>query len=105
MPMGDGSLFLPIKALIRKQIGKEAGDFIRVVLYFDNDPLEIPEEILMCLKEEPQAYKIFMSFTESQQKGYIDWIMTAKREQTKADRIAKTIQRTLQGLDLWDQVK
>lgn len=103
MPMGGGRLFLPIKTEIRKKIGKEAGDHVKIVLYADHDPLEIPEELLMCLKEEPRAYRIFLSFTESEQKGYIDWIYSAKREQTKADRIAKTIERTLQGLNLWER--
>jgi len=103
MPMKGGRLFLPIKSDIRKKIGKEAGDFVKVVLYADSDPLEIPEELLVCLKEEPQAYKIFLSFTESEQKGYIDWIYSAKREETKADRITKTINRTLQGLNLWEK--
>lgn len=103
MPMKTGTLFLPIKADIRKKIGKEAGDFIKVVLYADNEPVEIPEELLLCLKEEPLAHKIFLSFTQSEQKGYIDWIYSAKREQTKADRIVLTINRTLKGLNLWEK--
>lgn len=103
MPMKEGTLFLPVKTEIRKKIGKEAGEYVKVVLYADHDPLEIPGELLMCLKEEPRAHKIFLSFSESEQKGYIDWVYSAKREETKADRIAKTIERTLQGLNLWEK--
>ena len=32
MPMGNGQLFLPVKAAIRKKIGKETGDWVQVVL-------------------------------------------------------------------------
>ena len=32
MPMGNGKLFLPVKAAIRKKIGKNAGDFVRIKL-------------------------------------------------------------------------
>ncbi len=49
IPMGTGKLFLPVKSEIRKKINKQAGDWVHVILYADNDPLEIPDELL---KEE-----------------------------------------------------
>lgn len=42
MPMEKGQLFLPVRAEIRKKIHKNAGDTVHIVLYPDNDPLEIP---------------------------------------------------------------
>ncbi|MEO1053604.1 MAG: DUF1905 domain-containing protein [Bacteroidota bacterium] len=30
MPMGNGTLFQPVKAAIRKKIGKEAGDHVQI---------------------------------------------------------------------------
>ncbi len=44
MPFYKGSqqLFLSVKADIRKKIKKEAGDTVRVVLYLDYEPLELP---------------------------------------------------------------
>ena len=91
MPMGNGRLFLPVKAAIRKKIGKQEGDWIHVVLYADNSPTEIPEEFLDCLKEEPIAHKEFLMLTDGQQKEYIDWIYSAKTDDTKVKRIAETI--------------
>ncbi len=41
--MGDGKMFLPVKAEIRKKIKKEAGDWVHVLLYTDNEPLEVPQ--------------------------------------------------------------
>lgn len=67
MPMGNGLLFLPVKAEIRKKIKKQTGDKVHVILFADNDPLEIPEELLVCLQDEPAAYSFFQSFTESEQ--------------------------------------
>ncbi len=37
MPMGNGKLFLPVKAEIRKKIGKNAGDYVDVILFADNE--------------------------------------------------------------------
>src|SRR5688572_32294459 len=82
MPMGNGKLFLPVKAGIRKKIGKEEGDYVHVILYPDTEPLEVPEEMLLCLKDEPAAFKFFNSISESEQKFYIQWIYSAKKEET-----------------------
>ncbi len=88
MPMGNGKLFLPIRAEIRKKINKQAGDLVKIVLYLDNDPIEIPEEILFCLNDDPIAKSKFFKLTESAQKVYIDWINSAKKVETKISRIS-----------------
>lgn len=102
MPMGNGSLFLPVKAEIRKKIRKKEGDNVHVILYLDNEPLEIPEEMLLCLKDEPVALKFFNTLSESEQKLYIQWIYSAKKEDTKVDRLVKTINRLVKGLKLYN---
>jgi uncharacterized protein YdeI (YjbR/CyaY-like superfamily) len=91
MPMGNGQLFLPEKAEIRKKIGKTEGDWVIVVLYADNSPREIPEELLVCLIDDPIAHQTFLSLPDSDQRAYIDWIYSAKKEDTKIERIARTI--------------
>lgn len=105
MPMGNGHLFLPVKAEIRKKIQKKEGDMVHVILYPDNEPLEIPEEMLLCIQEEPKALTFFNSLSESERKFYIQWIYSAKKEETKVDRLAKTINRLLLGLKMYDKEK
>ena len=91
MPMGNGKLFLPVKAGIRKKIGKAEGDYVHVILYPDDLPVEIPDELRLCFLDEPKAYKIFLTYTDGEKKAFIDWIYSAKKEETKIERIAKTI--------------
>jgi hypothetical protein len=105
MPMGNGKLFLPLKASVRKKIGKSAGDTVHVILYADNSSLIIPDELMVCLLDAPTAHQFFQSLTESNQKYYIDWIGEAKRLETKVERIAKTIERLENGLKLHDSLK
>lgn len=93
MPMGTGHLFLPVKASIRKIIKKEAGDWVNVVLYLDDSNIEIPKEIIECLKDEPKALKRFLQSSFSEQKYFIDWIYGAQKEETKIDRITTMINR------------
>lgn len=91
MPMKSGQRFLPVKAEIRKKISKQAGDYVQVKLYLDKTPFKIPQELIECLELEPGAYETFLSYSQGEQKLFIDWIYSAKREETKADRIAKTL--------------
>jgi len=97
MPMGNGKLFLPVKAEIRKKIKKEEGDWVHVILYPDNEPLEVPDEMLLCLKDEPKALKFFRSLSEGEQKYYVQWVYSAKTEKTKVDRMAKAIDKLLRS--------
>lgn len=102
MPMGNGYLFLPVKAEIRKKIKKKEGDYVHVILYPDNEPLEIPEEMILCLREEPQALIFFNSLNESEKKYYIQWVYSAKKEETKITRLAKTIDKLLKKEKLYE---
>lgn len=97
MPMGNGHLFLPVKAAIRKKIGKQAGDWVHVVLYKDDSEMEIPEALLLCLQDEPQTYQTFLSFTDGQRKEFIDWIAAAKTDATKVERLAETLRKVSLG--------
>lgn len=97
MPMGNGNLFLPVKADIRKKIKKQEGDKVHVILYPDNDPLIIPDEMLLCLDDEPAAQRFFNSLSESEKKYYVNWIYGAKQFETKVRRMTKAMERLANG--------
>lgn len=97
MPMGNGNLFLPVKAAVRKVIKKEAGDTVRIVLYQETRPLGVPEEWIACMQLQPPAYERFLGLTQSAQKQLIDWIYDAKTEETKFKRMAEGIERLVQN--------
>ena len=103
MPMGNGQMFLPVKAEIRKIINKKAGDYVHIILYADDSLKEIPEEIIECFKNEPSSsYEIFISFTETEQKDYLNWIYDAKSDEAKIERIIKMMDRLKKKLTLYD---
>lgn len=98
-PMGDGSLFLPVKAEIRKKINKKEGDYVHIILFADNLPPEIPEELKLCLMDEPMAYETFLNYSNGEQKTIIEWIYSAKTDITKVERIAKTIDKIIKVIN------
>lgn len=102
-PMGNGSLFLPVKTEIRKKINKQEGDFVHIVLFADNFPTKIPDELKLCLIDEPNVYETFLTYTNGEQKTIIEWIYSAKTDTTKVNRIAKTINKIVTGNKLTDK--
>lgn len=97
MPMGDGHLFFAVNANIRKVIQKEAGDMAKLTLYLQILPYSVPEELLECFRLEEGLEKLFCARSESEQKRIVDWIYSAKTEQTKDRRIVVTMERLLKG--------
>ncbi len=92
MPMGNGQLFLPVKAAIRKAIGKEAGEWVHIVLFPDNLPVKLPQELIDCFElENKELTVLFSRLTSNQQQELISWIYEAKKEETKAKRILKVM--------------
>jgi len=98
MPMGKGKLFLPVKAEIRKAIKKKEGDYVHVILYPDKDPLKVPEEMMLCLQDEPEALAFFNALSESERRYYVNYIYAARKIDTRVDRMTKTINKLLRGL-------
>lgn len=97
MPMGNGQLFLPVKAPIRKKIKKEAGDWVKIVLYEDNGPTELPEEFVACLKDDADAWNHFQRLSNQERKKYVDWIYAVKTEDLKVERMAEAINKIVKG--------
>ena len=95
MPMGNGSLFFPVKAEIRKKIGKQEGDWVHVILYSQDLPPVQFEDFRICLADEPTALNKFNSLHKSEQKKITDWIYSVKNDQLRVERIAQSIENLL----------
>ncbi len=90
MPMGNGHLFLPVKAAIRKKIKKEAGDYVDIYLFEDERPEGIPEELEACFENEPKIFRDRFDAMPDTIKGkYLDRIFDARSEEEKTEEILK----------------
>lgn len=103
--MKTGNMFMPIKAEIRRKIKKEEGDWVHIILYYDDSPLVIPEEFLVCLMESPKAQTFFDAMSESSKKHYIDWVYESKSLETRVNRIAKAMEKLEKGLKLYQPIE
>lgn len=97
MPLGNGRLFLPVKAAWRKLLRKKAGDEVKIVLFADDRPTEVPSDFLLCLSDEPAAMSAFESLTETGKLALVAEIYHLKSEEKRVDRMATVIQRLGNG--------
>lgn len=97
MPIGDGSYCMAIKETIRKAIGKGNGDTVQMTMEPDMEELIIPTGLLEGLDSNPKAKAFFKSLTESNKNYFVEWINSGKREETRNDRIVKSIEKLQAG--------
>jgi hypothetical protein len=97
--MGTACHIFPILKDIREQIGKSFGDEVEVTLEADLEPriVEIPPELEEAFEREPAARAFFDGLAHTHKKEYVNWINEAKRETTRRQRVAKTVELLKQG--------
>ncbi len=92
--MGTECHILGIRKEIREQIGKTFGDEVTVTVEPDTEPrvVDVPADLLKELKKDKAAKAFFGKLSYTHQKEYVTWIAEAKKEETRRNRIAKTIE-------------
>lgn len=100
LPMGDGNFILPLKASLRKRLGKEAGAILLLSLENDTEfVITTPEDLQLCLQQEEPALQNFDKLTKSHQNYFINWINSAKTNETRIKRISLTVNAMIMGLN------
>lgn len=64
----------------------------------DVEALVIPDDLAAGLADNALAAKSFEAFSDSAKKGILQWIKMAKREQTRQQRIEKTVTLAAQNI-------
>lgn len=105
-PMGEGNFIIALKATLRKQLRKETGAVLQVELEEDLDfKIEIPEDLELCLSDEPQLMDNFLKMPMSHRNWYINWLNSAKTEATRTKRIVKIVSAMDRGLDFGQMMR
>lgn len=91
LPMGEGDFIMPLKAEVRKALGKQKGATLDVSLAVDVTEVKLPADLLECLSDEPAALAFFQSLPRSHQLYFGKWIDSAKTVGTRTKRIAQCV--------------
>lgn len=89
-----GRYLIPVRKEIRDAIGKEAGDMVKIAMEIDTEErvVEVPEDFAKALAKNKKAGEIFSAFSYTHRKEYVNWIESAKKPETRNNRINKAIE-------------
>jgi hypothetical protein len=54
-------------------------------------PLPVPTAFLAAIRKNKKALETFEAFSPSHRREYVEWVVEAKREETRAQRIATSV--------------
>ena len=93
--MGMGCHRLGITKEIRKKIDKSFGDEVEVEIVKDIEDrvVPIPNDVMNLFKMNKNAYDFYKSLSFTDQKEYMQWIESAKKEVTRAKRIVLLLEK------------
>jgi len=84
---------VPLSAENRAGAGVAAGDEVDVEIELDTAPreVELPSDLAAALDADPQARRTYDSCAPSHKKEWVRWLEDAKKPETRADRVEKTV--------------
>jgi len=89
--------------MVNKNMQREAkvnpGDVVTVVMQMDVEPrtVTVPADVKAAMRLNKEAEAGFAKMTPAARKEYVDWITSAKQQQTRERRIEKALPMIAQG--------
>ena len=95
--MGDGAVLGVLKAIMA-EAGVSVGDTLTVVVRNDDAPreVEVPDDLAEALARNDEVRAVFDGLSFSHRREYVNSITEAKRAETRARRVERTIQALLE---------
>jgi Bacteriocin-protection, YdeI or OmpD-Associated/Domain of unknown function (DUF1905) len=98
MPTGGGGVCLGLHKATRERAGVAPGDSVTLSLERTERPeVEVPDELREALAADLQAAEAFDRLAHTHRREYAQWVGEAKRPETRARRVAQTLERLREG--------
>ncbi len=97
-PMGDGSHMMMVNKAMQQGAVVRAGDTVKIIMEPDTAPrvVTVPAELKKALAKNKAAKGVFEKFSYSHQREIVGYIDEAKKPETRARRVEKTLQMLLE---------
>lgn len=97
--MGGPAHILIILKEIRERIGKQPGDRVAVTVELDTSErtVVVPGDLQAALDAEPRAAASFAKLAYTHQREYVQWVESARRDQTRSNRITRAVEMVIEG--------
>src|SRR5256885_1015532 len=94
-----GEFLVGLNREVRESAGVQAGDQVRVELTLDTEPREVdvPEALAAALAGDADARAAYERLAFTHRKEFARWVEEAKRPETRASRVAQTLEMLHEG--------
>jgi uncharacterized protein YdeI (YjbR/CyaY-like superfamily) len=92
--------YVVVNRNVKKATGVDAGERVRVAMELDAQPrtVRVPADLRGALAGDPEAQAAFRKMSYTHRREYVDWVQEAKRPETRARRVAGTVERVRKAL-------
>jgi hypothetical protein len=90
-----GVAYIGLNRGVKSATGVDAGERVRVEMEFDEEPrtARVPPDLRDALTGEQATKAAFSKLSYTHRREYVEWIEEAKRPETRARRVAQTVER------------
>ena len=98
----DGIGHIVVNRSVKAATGVDAGDRVTITMELDTKPrtVKVPVDLEGALAADPAARAAFDRLSFTHRREYVEWIAEAKRPETRARRVAGTVERVREGAAL-----
>ncbi|MEN8435036.1 YdeI/OmpD-associated family protein [Clostridium septicum] len=91
--MGGGCHIIGVTKEIRGKINKDFGDMVLVTVEKDEEErvVQVPEDLELELARDKEINDTWNSMSFLNRKKYVNWIVSAKREETRSNRVKESL--------------
>ena len=95
----DGVGHIVVNRAVKAATGADAPDRVQVTMELDTAPrtVSVPRDLRAALAAAPEAKAAFAGMSFTHRREYVEWVEEAKRQETRARRIAATVERLRAG--------
>ena len=88
-----------VNRTVKAATGVDAGERVEVTIALDTEPreVEVPADLHEALARDRDAAQAFEGMSFTHRREYVEWIVEAKRPETRARRVATTVERVRAG--------
>lgn len=97
--MGTPCHIIGLNKKVREAINKQPGNSVHVVIIEDTEErtVNIPDDLNSVLMGNAEVNAVFSKLSFSHKREYVEWIISAKKQETRTARIVKFAEMILSG--------
>jgi hypothetical protein len=97
--MGDEHHVILVRKDVREAINKKVGETVKVTIEQDLEErtIEVPEDLQKLLNKNKKAQTFFNDLSYTNRKEYVLWITSAKKSETRQNRLTQTLEKLTEG--------